>query len=224
MQSDEGFPGKKITMYHQTDQNCAELILVSQKMMRGVGGSVGAAIYFALTPESTNKKAHRRGVILSALVTVGRSKVISNKSELDNFTHSQLKTSGYDSVLGKCFLTGDEYVVYNWGQVTDIKIVQSSCPIFAQKFAKVECPHGANCYRTNPDHLRDFSHPQEASQCEFGVNCYRTNPDHIKNCHPPGFQPKPKSGGCPFGARCYRQNPDHIKQLHPPGFIPAPKP
>ncbi len=61
------------------------------------------------------------------------------------------------------------------------------------------CPYGAKCYRKNPQHLKDYSHPKvDASPgaklpapassstdcstlppCKYGVNCYRKNLLHF---------------------------------------------
>ena len=192
---------QKLTLYHQTDIQSADAILSSQKMRRGSGGAVGGGIYFATTPQNTDQKAHHKGAILSARVTIRNSLVIANPTDLANHTHTKLKASGYDSVVIKCF-NGDEYVVYNWSQVTDIKLVSSTCPNLAQKYVTVVCPHGARCYRKNPEHWRDF--------------------------HPPGsrrsFKKASSKNVCYYGNDCYRTNPNHIRKYHPPGFIPAPKP
>ncbi|XP_043244946.1 aprataxin and PNK-like factor [Amphibalanus amphitrite] len=66
-------------------------------------------------------------------------------------------------------------------------------PAAASSSQRECCAYGANCFRTNPVHRRDFSHPGDADyqappppppagqplpECEFGVNCYRRNPLH----------------------------------------------
>jgi hypothetical protein len=62
------------------------------------------------------------------------------------------------------------------------------------------CRYGPSCYRKNPDHFREFSHPQGH------VNCV------VINSLPP----------CRYGPSCYRKNPDHFREFshpHPQGQI-----
>ena len=196
--SSEGHPGRILTLYHQTGEANATLILQGQKMLRGSAGTFGAAIYFAEKPEHTNSKAHSYGVILQAKVKVGKSLIVLSKDHLQDYTFSQLNKMGFDSVLGKCFPSGNEYIVYNWGQVIDIKVYSSS----------------GGYSSTRP-------------QCRYGKDCYMRDPDHIQDFHPPGDHPVPKPTTslkelCRYGNSCYRQNPDHVRRCHPPGPLPAP--
>ena len=63
---------------------------------------------------------------------------------------------------------------------------------------KRPCRHGASCYRKNPIHLSEYSHPGDADlesvdededgdeddnrpECEHGTACYRKNPEHKMN-------------------------------------------
>ena len=61
---------------------------------------------------------------------------------------------------------------------------------------KRPCRHGASCYRKNPSHFKEYSHPGDLDyqskdedtdeddsrpECEHGTACYRKNPEHIKN-------------------------------------------
>ena len=68
------------------------------------------------------------------------------------------------------------------------------------------CPYGGSCYRKNPQHRVEESHPGdedyrdpaaggeeegERPECEFGTECYRTNPMHKKQfSHSKKPQPK----------------------------------
>jgi hypothetical protein len=105
-------------LYHQTDAACAALILDSQQFKRGdPNAACGSAIYFAETAAATQAKANRHGVVLVATVRLGR---IKNVSQPEKLTFSELDNSGYDSVRLTCF-NGDEYVVYNYDQVTNIR-------------------------------------------------------------------------------------------------------
>jgi hypothetical protein len=117
-----------VELFHQTTEERAKEILSSQSMHRGLEGSAGGGIYFAGSEHATYGKAHHHGVILKAKVHLGRVLVLVGEA-IRHMTFSELKRLGYDSVLvtGR-FNTGDEYVVYNWDQVTDIRRVWLQVP------------------------------------------------------------------------------------------------
>ncbi|XP_052741817.1 aprataxin and PNK-like factor isoform X2 [Bicyclus anynana] len=64
------------------------------------------------------------------------------------------------------------------------------------------CMYGANCYRKNPGHQAQFSHPRDADWgpgergvCPYGAACARTDPRHWRDHdHPPGKLPPPRPG------------------------------
>ncbi|CAH2091510.1 unnamed protein product [Euphydryas editha] len=63
------------------------------------------------------------------------------------------------------------------------------------------CMYGANCYRRNPQHKDQFSHPSDA---DWG----------------PG-----ERGVCPYGVRCDKRDFRHWRDHdHPPGVLPPPRP
>ncbi|XP_026499950.2 aprataxin and PNK-like factor isoform X1 [Vanessa tameamea] len=63
------------------------------------------------------------------------------------------------------------------------------------------CIYGVNCYRRNPQHLSQFSHPRDA---DWGAG---------------------ERGACPYGAACRRPDPRHWRcHDHPPGTLPPPRP
>ena len=107
------------TLYHQTDQQSAILILSSRKMKRGSTGLAGGGVYFATSETDTMHKAHSTGCVLKCQVALGRVKRIKSNGN-KSITFTQLKKEGFDSVEiprpG-----GTEYVVYDWDQVKDIK-------------------------------------------------------------------------------------------------------
>jgi hypothetical protein len=71
---------------------------------------------------------------------------------------------------------------------------------------------------------------RELEPCKHGIKCYRTNPAHFEQySHPPGFKNYPtlnsysdrksvrKQTPCEYGTKCYRKNPDHFERFsHPP--------
>ncbi|XP_077426416.1 aprataxin and PNK-like factor isoform X2 [Vanacampus margaritifer] len=57
--------------------------------------------------------------------------------------------------------------------------------------ARTACPYGKDCYRKNPLHFQECSHPgdadfqeeeeeEERPECPYGADCYRKNPLHRK--------------------------------------------
>lgn len=64
------------------------------------------------------------------------------------------------------------------------------------------CIYGANCYRRNPQHKDQFSHPSdpdwgpgERGICPYGLNCGKRDPRHWRDHeHPPGALPPPGPG------------------------------
>ena len=68
------------------------------------------------------------------------------------------------------------------------------------KSVRPACPYGAKCYRKNPLHREEESHPgdddyqdptpadqedegdeEDRPECEYGLDCYRQNPQHRKD-------------------------------------------
>ncbi|XP_061626124.1 aprataxin and PNK-like factor isoform X2 [Phyllopteryx taeniolatus] len=55
---------------------------------------------------------------------------------------------------------------------------------------RTACPYGKDCYRKNPLHFQECSHPgdsdyeeeeeEERPECPYGIDCYRKNPLHRK--------------------------------------------
>lgn len=106
------------TLYHTTSPENAEFILAYQEFRLGKSSSsFGPGIYFAVTPKDSKRKATHQGATLEATVDVG--KALKDPCQR-SFTWTELKAMGYDSVLNTKF-RGDEYVVYNPSQVTNIR-------------------------------------------------------------------------------------------------------
>ncbi|XP_059050714.1 aprataxin and PNK-like factor isoform X2 [Achroia grisella] len=68
-----------------------------------------------------------------------------------------------------------------------------------QSQLRERCIYGASCYRRNPQHKTQFSHPADADwgggergECPWGRACRRRDPRHWQiHQHPPGTQPPP---------------------------------
>lgn len=112
-QLDEGLT---TTLYHQTSPGAARKIIASQRFCPGAGGLAGGGIYFATSKNHTAHKAHQTGATLQATVRLGRVKQIGKSG------NRALKRppAGYDSILVDRD-NGQEYVVYDPSQVTDIE-------------------------------------------------------------------------------------------------------
>ncbi|RZC35682.1 aprataxin and PNK-like factor, partial [Asbolus verrucosus] len=71
------------------------------------------------------------------------------------------------------------------------------------KLKRERCWYGARCYRKNPVHRQEFTHPGDSDfesdpddnrpTCSFGAACYRKNKDHRRDYkHPPRQPPNKK--------------------------------
>lgn len=119
----------RLSLIHQTDQECAEKIISSQKMLPGAAGLYGAGIYFANSIEATDLKAHRRGVYLIADVYLGKYAKISKQEALSgNFSTQKLQNDGYTSIIGYKMPTGREIIVFDPKRVRNIKYIYGTRP------------------------------------------------------------------------------------------------
>ena len=115
--------GLRAKLYHQTDQETADIIMATQHMKPGSSGLAGGGIYFAPTPELTHHKAHRHGVILEATVALGGIHILDAAGD-SSMTLQRLKSLGCNSVcISRPVSSGLEYVVYDPKQVLSIKRV-----------------------------------------------------------------------------------------------------
>ncbi|XP_050680961.1 aprataxin and PNK-like factor isoform X2 [Leptidea sinapis] len=68
-----------------------------------------------------------------------------------------------------------------------------------QQTVRERCYYGANCYRRNPTHLSQFSHPRDSDWgssdkgiCPYGAKCLKPDLRHwALHQHPPGISPPP---------------------------------
>ncbi|KAM8809291.1 APLF factor, partial [Eudromia elegans] len=73
------------------------------------------------------------------------------------------------------------------------------------KHKRTPCMYGTDCYRKNPVHFEQFSHPNDDDYQEIDVITQRNSDDRPE---------------CPYGTTCYRKNPQHkleYKHSAPPG-------
>ncbi|XP_063297585.1 aprataxin and PNK-like factor [Pelobates fuscus] len=67
---------------------------------------------------------------------------------------------------------------------------------------RTRCIYAENCYRKNPAHFQEFSHPGDGDYCDEEDDSQDDRPE------------------CPYGTDCYRKNPQHkqeYKHTKPPG-------
>ncbi|XP_041036509.1 aprataxin and PNK-like factor [Carcharodon carcharias] len=76
-----------------------------------------------------------------------------------------------------------------------IEDASASQTIQQKKPRRAPCMYGRNCYRKNPMHFQELSHPGDAD--------YEDSMDEEED------DDKPE---CPFGTTCYRKNPQHKKE------------
>lgn len=109
------------TLYHCTNYDAATAIVSSQQFLRGSSGTAGGAIYFARSAADARRKAqHGHDVCLAAEVFLGNTKLL--KAFDSSLTFTKLQHQGYDSVwLRSTSLNGDEFVLYNYDQVENIR-------------------------------------------------------------------------------------------------------
>ncbi|KYN27019.1 PREDICTED: ATP-dependent DNA helicase ku70 isoform X1 [Trachymyrmex cornetzi] len=56
----------------------------------------------------------------------------------------------------------------------------------SNRVSREKCRYGAQCYRKNPNHKNNYSHPDDSDydevdnreECPYGAKCYRKNPQH----------------------------------------------
>ncbi|NXS64408.1 APLF factor, partial [Brachypteracias leptosomus] len=73
------------------------------------------------------------------------------------------------------------------------------------KHKRTPCMYGAGCYRKNPIHFQQFSHPNDDDYHEAEIVTQEDNDNRPE---------------CPYGTACYRKNPQHkleYKHSAPPG-------
>ncbi|XP_013172378.1 PREDICTED: aprataxin and PNK-like factor isoform X2 [Papilio xuthus] len=78
----------------------------------------------------------------------------------------------------------------------------SASPSKEQKSKRERCMYGEKCYRKNPQHKAQFSHPGDCdwgsgaqAPCPWGYACARRDPRHWRDhSHPYGMHPPPPAG------------------------------
>jgi len=89
--------------------------------------------------------------------------------------------------------------IYRFNDINSFYFLgQASTSNDVKSTKRERCPYGESCYRKNPIHRQQASHP--------GDSDWESEEDD-KN------ETKPE---CPYGSECYRKNPDHFDEYHHP--------
>jgi hypothetical protein len=88
------------TVYHATNEDAGKLIVAERRMIPGIDGLFGAAIYFAETPEIAQYKCRTSAeVTIRAVVDFGTALVLTG--EAGAMTFAQLNKMGCNSIKGR---------------------------------------------------------------------------------------------------------------------------
>ena len=76
-----------------------------------------------------------------------------------------------------------------------------------------QCPYGARCFRKNPQHLAEFSHPKKDS-----ASVSDSVTDSVDGPSTSSLSPADDSSlpPCKYGASCYRKNLMHFAEFSHP--------
>uniref|UniRef100_A0A1A8PZC6 Aprataxin and PNKP like factor n=1 Tax=Nothobranchius pienaari TaxID=704102 RepID=A0A1A8PZC6_9TELE len=86
---------------------------------------------------------------------------------------------------------------------------------FEPKPSRLKVTDKAAGHSASEQEDKEKSRPQVRTPCPYGKDCYRKNPVHFQECSHPGDpdyeeEDRPE---CPYGTDCYRKNPLHLQQF-----------
>ncbi len=123
-------PPNEMTLFHQTSPAFGQKIIQEQRFLcsdpsKGKPLLAGPGIYFAASAVDTNHKVRNpanKGCILAATVSLGKVLAIGFDGD-KSITLETLRARGFDSVsIPRNGNPGTEYVVYDYRQVTNIRV------------------------------------------------------------------------------------------------------
>lgn len=76
---------------------------------------------------------------------------------------------------------------------------------------RIPCTYGKKCYRKNPNHLSQFSHPGDSDY--FSESESHEKNEEAGSSASGGDDAEDKKKECPYGVGCYRKNPQHKKDF-----------
>ncbi|XP_067325804.1 aprataxin and PNK-like factor [Anolis sagrei] len=169
------------------------------------GGSAGQCSYL---PENEEVDLSPQNVRTCQLTETNTTGAIENKGEDDSFKtelFSQDRPS--QSLDNKDEI--QELPQINQTTKTDISNLNRSQNVMQNSNISIHqrrraCQYGRNCYRKNPIHFQQFSHPGDSDYPDTEVVAETENDNRPE---------------CPYGTSCYRKNPQHkleYKHTAPP--------
>lgn len=160
----EGWKDRKLILYHCTDAKSAALILADKRFLRGHVGAWGGGIYFAESIADAERKAIKKGVVLSSEVNVGISLVANRLCNLDYYT---VTLRGCNSVKGTC-LKGNEYIVYNNSQPREIRVVKGLTAVNCRDplCARYGSSHYGECGKICQNKLCKMNNKKHRAHCK----------------------------------------------------------
>ncbi|XP_056343654.1 aprataxin and PNK-like factor [Oenanthe melanoleuca] len=130
-----------------------------------------------------------------------------NKEQITGSTSQQAhwgRTSQYFSAQ-EGILEPDANLDYNTEISDSARSADSSESSKQMQHKRTPCMYGSGCYRRNPVHFQQFSHPNDDDYHDMEMMAKDDNDNRLE---------------CPYGMACYRKNPQHkleYKHSAPPG-------
>ncbi|KFO72953.1 Aprataxin and PNK-like factor, partial [Cuculus canorus] len=154
--------------------------------------------------ELHSKCSKRIGQISSK---TSRIEETENKEQITGSTSQQAHWGRTSQCFGaqEGILEPDENLDYKTEVSDSTRSADASESSKQIKHKRTPCMYGKNCYRKNPVHFQQFSHPNDDDYHEMEVVTQDDNDNRPE---------------CPYGTACYRKNPQHkleYKHSAPPG-------
>lgn len=78
------------------------------------------------------------------------------------------------------------------------------------------CRYGAKCYRKNPEHLQQFSHPPKLRALQKPDDEHKRPDMTSGSCDKPTDSADEPLPACKFGVKCYRRSMKHFSKFSHP--------
>ncbi|NXI19682.1 APLF factor, partial [Irena cyanogastra] len=136
-----------------------------------------------------------------------RTEETENKEHITGSTSQQAHWGRTSQYLGaqEGILEPDAHLDYNTEVSDSARSADASESSKQMQHKRTPCMYGSGCYRKNPIHFQQFSHPGDDDYHDMEVLAQGDNDNRPE---------------CPYGTACYRKNPQHkleYKHSAPPG-------
>ncbi|NXQ22710.1 APLF factor, partial [Peucedramus taeniatus] len=130
-----------------------------------------------------------------------------NKKQITGSTSQQAHWGRTSQYLGaqEGILEPDANLDYNTEISDSARSADASKSSKQMQHMRTPCKYGSDCYRKNPIHFQQFSHPDDDDYHDMEVVAQEDDDSRPE---------------CPYGTACYRKNPQHkleYKHSAPPG-------